>query len=338
MRPRMSARSRAAVGGAVRRGRRRRRSAASRPTRVRSGPAALFVALRGRAARRARFVAEALERRSGCRRWCASGLAVEAPAVHVRSTGEALLRPRGGRAARVRAARSWRSRARTGRPRPRTWPAPSSATRLRTHASPESFNNEVGVPLDAARRARRTPRSIVAEMGARHVGDVRRAVRGRPARHRGGRDERRASRTWRCSDRGRRSSRPRPSRSTRSARRRHRDPRRPTTRSSPGTAARTRAPGGDLRHGRRTRTSAPRRSRSIATGGRRSSCDRGDERANVRLAVPGEHMVLERARRRRGRRWSSACRSRRRRPRSPRHACRTVADGDVRARRRGSAS
>ena len=46
------------------------------------------------------------------------------------------------------------------------------ATTFRTHASPRSFNNEIGLPVTAARRRPPDTEVIVAELGARHPGDV----------------------------------------------------------------------------------------------------------------------------------------------------------------------
>ena len=80
-------------------------------------------------------------------------------------------------------------------------------------------------------------------------------------------------------------------------RRRRRDPERPTTRSSRAFAERTRARVATF--GRApTRTSGPTTSRLIRDGRASFELRRADERAHVSLAVPGEHMVPQRARRR----------------------------------------
>ena len=62
-------------------------------------------------------------------------------------------------------------------------------TRLRTHASPASFNNEIGLPMTLL-GAEPGVEMVVAEMGSRREGDVGVALRRRPTR-RGGRDQRR---------------------------------------------------------------------------------------------------------------------------------------------------
>ena len=209
--PRRGRRARS-VGGAC--GRRRRRGRQRRrPTLARSRPR--------RPVRRACRASSATGTRSSPTRSSAaprrslvrSGFAVDGPAVHVRRHGSGAARPCRRRAARRSTAPSSRSRAPTARPRPRTWPRAVVRDAV-PHPREPGVVQQRGRPADdAARRA------------ARHRGR-RRGARRAPRRRRRdgcasrapadrGRDERRASRTWRCSARGRRSSRPRPSRSRR---------------------------------------------------------------------------------------------------------------------------
>ena len=89
----------------------------------------------------------------------------------------------------------------------------AGARGLRTHASPASFNNEVGLPADAARAPPDDGGRSCARWARAGVGDVRLLCEvARPDV--GGRDERRASRTWRSSARWEAIVERRPSRSS----------------------------------------------------------------------------------------------------------------------------
>jgi UDP-N-acetylmuramoyl-tripeptide--D-alanyl-D-alanine ligase len=92
------------------------------------------------------------------------------PSVEVDDTGAALLalaaderRTFDGRVVAITGA--------NGKTTTKDFVAAVAATRSRTHASPNSFNTEVGVPLTLLRTPQDTD-VIVVELGARHVGDV----------------------------------------------------------------------------------------------------------------------------------------------------------------------
>jgi UDP-N-acetylmuramoyl-tripeptide--D-alanyl-D-alanine ligase len=132
-------------------------------------PGALFVALPGERTDGGRFVPEAFAN-GAAGVLVRDGLDVDGPAVSVRSTGEALMM----------LARDERSRmdanvvavtGANGKTSTKDMTAAVLGTRFRTHASRESFNNEVGLPVTLLGAAADTE-VVVAEMGARHVGDV----------------------------------------------------------------------------------------------------------------------------------------------------------------------
>jgi UDP-N-acetylmuramoyl-tripeptide--D-alanyl-D-alanine ligase len=133
-------------------------------------PGSLFVALRGEMFDGHDFIGEAFARGASAvlvRR----GVAVDGPAVTVDDTGRALL----DLAADERNAFAGRMVAITGangKTSTKDMTAAVSATRYKTHASPSSFNNEVGVPLTLLGVPPGTE-VVVAEVGARHMGDVR---------------------------------------------------------------------------------------------------------------------------------------------------------------------
>jgi UDP-N-acetylmuramoyl-tripeptide--D-alanyl-D-alanine ligase len=132
-------------------------------------PGSLFVALPGERVDGARFVPEAFAR-GAAGVLVRDGLDVDGPAVSVRSTADALLAlaadEREGLAARVVAITGANGKTST-----KDLAAQVLATRYRTHASPASFNNEIGLPVTLLGAPDGTE-AIVAEMGARHVGDV----------------------------------------------------------------------------------------------------------------------------------------------------------------------
>lgn len=134
-----------------------------------AGPGALFVALVGERTDGALFVAEAIER-GAVGVLVTEGIEVPGPSVVVRSTGDALLRL----AADER--RSMVSRVvgitgANGKTSTKDMVAAILQRRFRTHASPASFNNEVGLPMTLL-GAPPDVEVVVAEMGARRKGDV----------------------------------------------------------------------------------------------------------------------------------------------------------------------
>jgi UDP-N-acetylmuramoyl-tripeptide--D-alanyl-D-alanine ligase len=132
-------------------------------------PGALFVALPGTRVDGHRFVDEAFDRgatgvlvRDGC--------TVEGPSVHVRGTAEALLRLAADERTRFSGTVVAITGA-TGKTSTKDMTAAVCATTYRTHASPRSFNNEIGLPVTLL-GAPEDAQVIVAELGARHPGDV----------------------------------------------------------------------------------------------------------------------------------------------------------------------
>jgi UDP-N-acetylmuramoyl-tripeptide--D-alanyl-D-alanine ligase len=98
------------------------------------------------------------------------GLDVDGPAVSVRSTGEALMMLARDERTRMDA-RVVAVTGANGKTSTKDMTAAVLAATFRTHASRESFNNEVGLPVTLLGAAPDTE-VVVAEMGARHVGDV----------------------------------------------------------------------------------------------------------------------------------------------------------------------
>jgi UDP-N-acetylmuramoyl-tripeptide--D-alanyl-D-alanine ligase len=132
-------------------------------------PEGLFVALPGERTDGGRFVPEAFAN-GAAGVLVRDGLDVDGPAVSVRSTGEALMMFARDERSRMDA-RVVAITGANGKTSTKDMTAAILATTYRTHASRESFNNEVGLPvtlLGAAPDAE----VVVAEMGARHVGDV----------------------------------------------------------------------------------------------------------------------------------------------------------------------
>ncbi len=132
-------------------------------------PGALFVALPGERTDGGRFVPEAFEN-GAAGVLVRDGLDVDGPAVSVRSTGEALMMLARDERARM-AATVVAVTGANGKTSTKDMAAAVLGTRFRTHASKESFNNEVGLPVTLLGAAPDTE-VVVAEMGARHVGDV----------------------------------------------------------------------------------------------------------------------------------------------------------------------
>lgn len=130
---------------------------------------ALFVGLPGERTDGGRFVPEAFSR-GAAGVLVRDGLAVDGPAVFARSTGDALMMlardERAGMSARVVAVTGANGKTST-----KDMAAAVLGAVFRTHASRESYNNEVGLPATVL-SAPPDAEVVVAEMGARHVGDV----------------------------------------------------------------------------------------------------------------------------------------------------------------------
>lgn len=129
----------------------------------------LFVALPGDRVDGGSFVPQAFER-GAVGVLVRDGLAVDGPAVFVRSTREALMMLARDERARS-AARVVAVTGANGKTSTKDLTAAVLATTFVTHASPSSFNNEIGLPVTLL-GASPEAEVIVAEMGARHVGDV----------------------------------------------------------------------------------------------------------------------------------------------------------------------
>ena len=132
-------------------------------------PGALFVALPGERTDGGRFVPEAFAN-GAAGVLVRDGLDVDGPAVSVRSTGEGLMMLARDERARMDANVVAVTGA-NGKTSTKDMAAAVLATTFRTHASRESFNNEVGLPVTLLGAPPDTE-VVVAEMGARHVGDV----------------------------------------------------------------------------------------------------------------------------------------------------------------------
>ena len=130
---------------------------------------ALFVALPGERTDGGRFVPEAFAN-GAAGVLVRDGLDVDGPAVSVRSTGEALMMLARDERSRMDA-RVVAVTGANGKTSTKDMTAAVLAATFRTHASRESFNNEVGLPVTLLGAAPDTE-VVVAEMGARHVGDV----------------------------------------------------------------------------------------------------------------------------------------------------------------------
>jgi UDP-N-acetylmuramoyl-tripeptide--D-alanyl-D-alanine ligase len=132
-------------------------------------PGGLFIALPGTRTDGGRFVPEAFERGASAV-LVRDGVRVDGPAVLVRSTNEALLKLATDERRRIRATVVGVTGA-NGKTSTKDMIAAVCGTTLRTHASPASFNNEIGVPVTLLGAPPDTE-VIVAELGARHAGDV----------------------------------------------------------------------------------------------------------------------------------------------------------------------
>jgi UDP-N-acetylmuramoyl-tripeptide--D-alanyl-D-alanine ligase len=132
-------------------------------------PERLFVALRGERTDGALFVDDAFARGAAAV-VVPDGVRSSGPAVVVASTNEALLRLAAAERARSRATVVAITGA-NGKTSAKDLTATVLRTRMRTHASPGSYNNEIGLPMTILGAPPDTE-VVVAEMGARRVGDV----------------------------------------------------------------------------------------------------------------------------------------------------------------------
>lgn len=132
-------------------------------------PGSLFVALPGEHTDGGLFVPEAFEL-GAAGALVRDGLRVDGPAVSVRSTNEALIRLAVDERRRMGATVVGVTGA-NGKTSTKDMTAAVLAPRFRTHASPESFNNEVGLPVTLLTAPADTE-VVVAELGARRKGDV----------------------------------------------------------------------------------------------------------------------------------------------------------------------
>ncbi|MDP9298846.1 MAG: UDP-N-acetylmuramoyl-tripeptide--D-alanyl-D-alanine ligase [Actinomycetota bacterium] len=132
-------------------------------------PGSLFVALPGARTDGARYVPDAFAN-GAAGVLVPHGLRVDGPAVWVDSTGEALMRLAADERARIDATVVGVAGA-NGKTSTKDMAAAVLRSHFRTHASQESFNNEVGLPLTLL-GAPPDAEVIVAEIGARHVGDA----------------------------------------------------------------------------------------------------------------------------------------------------------------------
>ena len=135
-------------------------------------PGALFFALPGERTDGSLFVADAFANGAAAA-IVPDHVDATGPVVHVRSPGEALLRLAADeRATTLSGAKVIGVTGANGKTATKDLAASVLRQRFRTHSSPESFNNEIGLPVTLL-SAIDGVEVIVAEMGARHVGDVR---------------------------------------------------------------------------------------------------------------------------------------------------------------------
>lgn len=132
-------------------------------------PGGLFVALPGTRTDGGRFVPEAFANGAGGA-LVRDTLTVDGSAVCVRSPNEALIKLAADERDHMDAGVVGITGA-NGKTSTKDMATAVLATRLRTHASPQSFNNEVGLPVTLLSAPPDT-QVVVAEMGARRTGDV----------------------------------------------------------------------------------------------------------------------------------------------------------------------
>lgn len=135
----------------------------------RAEPGSLFVALRGKHADGHSFVADAFAHGSAAAVVSHDGL--DGTVVRVDDTGRALLALAADERRRTPHVTVIAVTGANGKTSTKDLAAAVLSTRFRTHASPASFNNEIGLPLTLLGAPPGTE-TVVAEMGARHRGDV----------------------------------------------------------------------------------------------------------------------------------------------------------------------
>jgi UDP-N-acetylmuramoyl-tripeptide--D-alanyl-D-alanine ligase len=129
----------------------------------------LFFAIAGERLDGHEFVADAFERGAVAAVVDRSG--VDGPVIEVADTGRALLDLAADERSRMGETRVVGITGSNGKTSAKDLTAAVVATRFRTHASPASFNNEVGLPMTLL-GAEPATEIVVAEMGARREGDV----------------------------------------------------------------------------------------------------------------------------------------------------------------------
>jgi len=134
-----------------------------------AGPGALFVALSGERTDGSRFVEDALER-GATGALVPEGVVVSGSGIMVASTGEALLKLATAERARSSAIVVGITGA-NGKTTTKDMVSAVLSRAYRTHASPGSFNNEIGLPITIL-GADPSAEVVVAELGARRKGDV----------------------------------------------------------------------------------------------------------------------------------------------------------------------
>jgi UDP-N-acetylmuramoyl-tripeptide--D-alanyl-D-alanine ligase len=132
-------------------------------------PGALFFALRGEHADGHDFVADALAR--GAAGAVVSRPEVDGPVVEVADTGRALIDLAADERQRMPEVRVIGITGANGKTSTKDLAAAVLSTRFPIHASPASYNNEIGLPVTVLGTPEGTE-VVVAEMGARREGDV----------------------------------------------------------------------------------------------------------------------------------------------------------------------
>jgi UDP-N-acetylmuramoyl-tripeptide--D-alanyl-D-alanine ligase len=134
------------------------------------GSGGLFVAISGERVDGHDFVADAFDR--GAVAAVVHRPEIAGPVIEVPDTGRALRDLAADERGRMRGARVVGITGSNGKTSSKDLAAAVVGTRLRTHASPASFNNEIGLPLTLLGAAPGVE-VVVAEMGSRREGDVR---------------------------------------------------------------------------------------------------------------------------------------------------------------------
>jgi UDP-N-acetylmuramoyl-tripeptide--D-alanyl-D-alanine ligase len=134
------------------------------------GPGSLFVAIDGERLDGHAFVGDAFAR--GAVGALVHRPGIDGTVIQVPDTGRALLDLAADERDRMTGTRVVGITGSNGKTSAKDLAAAVVGTRLRTHASPASFNNEVGLPMTLL-RAEPGVEVVVVEMGARREGDVR---------------------------------------------------------------------------------------------------------------------------------------------------------------------